>query len=86
MISQQNDASSQFAVAIQQYLDEKLPKAWIGRAHPIPLPLRLPDRTTYDNYSRRYLNNFVFQESSTTIEEPIKLKVGSKFKSLTKIH
>lgn len=69
MIFQQDGAPPHYAVIVRQYLDQKLPNRWIGRAGPIPWPPRSPDLTPCDYFLWGYLKDFVYRELPTSIEE-----------------
>ncbi|GBM22843.1 hypothetical protein AVEN_202122-1 [Araneus ventricosus] len=61
IIFQQDGKPPHWSLEMRKVLDEKFPRHWIGRAGPIPWPLKSPDITPMDFFLWRYIKNIVYQ-------------------------
>ncbi|CAH2101224.1 unnamed protein product [Euphydryas editha] len=77
-VLRQDGCPAHWTLAVQEYLDNSLPNAWIGRNGPIPWLARSPDLIPLDFYAWGRAKALVYTETIDTREHLIE-KIDNAF-------
>ena len=66
---QHDGAPPHYGCYVSQWLDENVPRKWIGRHGPIEWPARSPDLTPPDFILWGLMKDLVYREKPRTIQE-----------------
>jgi hypothetical protein len=81
-IFMQDGAPPHWAVDVRNFLNDRLPGRWMGRASPnMPWPARSPDLSPCDFFLWGYIKSIVYREKSATVEE-LKTRIRQAFADL----
>lgn len=65
----QDGAPAHYSLTVREYLEERFPQKWIGRAGTIAWPARSPDLTPCDFFLWGYLKSFVYQQRIENVDQ-----------------